>query len=167
MKREVEQQVAAFAPKPPVRSVVRKRQAATGKCDSTSVASAETATMSAAKPPALVTTGTNLIEVSRTAQRRPAPLIGSLSPERCKMQITISRDTHDKLRRVQDLLRHVVPNGDPAAIFERASRYYWTISSDEHWRVSIGCIKARQRILRAVTCRRQLGGTYGRAAGCG
>jgi hypothetical protein len=30
------------------------------------------------------------------------------------------RETHDKLRRAQDLLRHAVPNGDPAVIFDRA-----------------------------------------------
>ena len=36
------------------------------------------------------------------------------------MQFTVSRETHDKLRRVQDLLRHSIPNGDPAAIFDRA-----------------------------------------------
>ena len=36
------------------------------------------------------------------------------------MQVTISRDAHEKLRRAQDLLRHSIPNGDPAAIFERA-----------------------------------------------
>lgn len=36
------------------------------------------------------------------------------------MQFTVSRETHDKLRRVQDLLRHAIPNGDPAAIFDRA-----------------------------------------------
>ncbi len=36
------------------------------------------------------------------------------------MQVTISREAHDKLRRAQDLLRHVVPDGDPAAIVERA-----------------------------------------------
>jgi len=32
----------------------------------------------------------------------------------------VSRETHDKLRRTQDLLRHSIPNGDPAAIFDRA-----------------------------------------------
>jgi hypothetical protein len=32
----------------------------------------------------------------------------------------MSRETHDKLRRAQDLLRHSIPNGDPAAIFDRA-----------------------------------------------
>jgi hypothetical protein len=37
-----------------------------------------------------------------------------------KIQFTMSRDVHDKLRRAQDLLRHAVPNGDPAAIFDRA-----------------------------------------------
>ena len=36
------------------------------------------------------------------------------------MQFTVTRETHDKLRRVQDLLRHSVPNGDPAVIFDRA-----------------------------------------------
>ena len=43
-----------------------------------------------------------------------------LAPERYKVQFTVSRDTHDKLRRVQDLLRHSIPDGDPAAIFDRA-----------------------------------------------
>ena len=36
------------------------------------------------------------------------------------MQFTVGRQTHDKLRRAQDLLRHSVPNGDPAEIFDRA-----------------------------------------------
>jgi hypothetical protein len=39
-----------------------------------------------------------------------------LAPERYKVQFTVSRATHEKLRRVQDLLRHSIPNGDPAAI---------------------------------------------------
>ena len=37
-----------------------------------------------------------------------------------KVQFTVGRDTYDKLRHVQDLLRHSIPNGDPAAIFDRA-----------------------------------------------
>jgi 5-methylcytosine-specific restriction endonuclease McrA len=47
-------------------------------------------------------------------------VVALLAPDRFKVQITISRDGHDRLRRAQDLLRHVVPDGDPAAIFERA-----------------------------------------------
>ena len=34
--------------------------------------------------------------------------------------MTISQETHDKLRRAQDLFRHTDPNGDVAAILDRA-----------------------------------------------
>ena len=37
-----------------------------------------------------------------------------------KIQFTASREAYDMLRRAQSLLRHVIPNGDPAAVFERA-----------------------------------------------
>jgi len=51
----------------------------------------------------------------------PKPLvIAPLTPERYKVQFTVGRETHEKLRRVQDLLRHSVPNGDPGEIFDRA-----------------------------------------------
>ena len=45
-----------------------------------------------------------------------------LAPERYSVQMTLSRDTIEVLRRVQDLMRHVVPDGDPAVIFDRALR---------------------------------------------
>ena len=34
-----------------------------------------------------------------------------LAPERYKVQFTVTRETHDKLRRVQALIRHSVPDG--------------------------------------------------------
>jgi 5-methylcytosine-specific restriction endonuclease McrA len=48
------------------------------------------------------------------------PVVTPLSPERYKVQVTISKETYDRLRRVQDLMRHTIPNGDPSAIFDRA-----------------------------------------------
>ena len=53
------------------------------------------------------------------ASAKPA-VVKPLAPERYKVQFTISRDTHDKLRRAQDLLRHAIPDADPAKIFDRA-----------------------------------------------
>jgi hypothetical protein len=54
----------------------------------------------------------------------PAPLhrpaIAPLTPERYRLQFTVSKETHDKLRRMQDLLCREIPDGDPAKIFERA-----------------------------------------------
>ena len=40
--------------------------------------------------------------------------------QRYRVQFTVGKETHDKLRRLQALLRREIPNGDPAAIFDRA-----------------------------------------------
>jgi hypothetical protein len=34
------------------------------------------------------------------------------TPEQYKIQVTVGRETIEKLRRVQDLMRHVIPNGE-------------------------------------------------------
>ena len=61
---------------------------------------------------------------SSPAPELPAPtrptIVTPLAPERYKVQFTVSKETYDKLRRAQDLMRHRVPTGDPAAIFDRA-----------------------------------------------
>jgi hypothetical protein len=36
------------------------------------------------------------------------------------MQLTISRETHNRFRRARALLRHALPFGDAAEIFDRA-----------------------------------------------
>lgn len=48
------------------------------------------------------------------------PSVRALSAESYLVQLTLSHDGHARLRRAQDLLRHVIPNGDVEAIFERA-----------------------------------------------
>jgi hypothetical protein len=55
--------------------------------------------------------------VSRSAS--PPPIVSPLASERYRIQFTASRAMHDKLRLVQALIRHRIPTGDPAAIFER------------------------------------------------
>jgi hypothetical protein len=104
-KREVEHLVASLRPQPAVPSVVRKlpvrlssgTEAGVAADDAPAVCPAPTT-----EPPA-----------------RPA-VVAPLAPERYKVQFTVTRETYDKLRRVQDLLRHTIPSGDPAAIFDRA-----------------------------------------------
>jgi HNH endonuclease len=107
-KRDVEHIVARLRPQPPVAATVRKLPAPT--------------------PPVAVTapvltvseTRDELPVLSAPPPSPPRATVTPLAPERYKVQFTVSRDTHDKLRRVQDLLRHAIPNGDPAAIFDRA-----------------------------------------------
>jgi len=117
-RREVEQQIAALRPLPPVPSIVRKLPAPT---------STVTEARQVTTPPVAPCTQPvrdDPAPGSRAALATPVPprpaIVTPLAPERYKIQITVSRETHDKLRRVQDLLRHQIPNADPAIIFDRA-----------------------------------------------
>ena len=47
-------------------------------------------------------------------------MVVPLSPERYRVQFTVGRETHENLRRAQELLRREIPDGDPGAIFDRA-----------------------------------------------
>jgi len=47
-------------------------------------------------------------------------VIAPLSPERYRVQFTVGPETEGQLRRLQDLLRGEIPDGDPGAIFARA-----------------------------------------------
>ena len=112
-KREVEQQIAALRPLPPVPSRLRKLPPARQRTQPIIPRSASPAAM---QTPVQSEENTTLF----TPEPPAPPVVAPLSPDRYKLQITISRDAHDKLRRAQALLRHVIPDGDPAAIFDRA-----------------------------------------------
>lgn len=49
----------------------------------------------------------------------PRAVLAPLGPRRYWLKLTIDQETHDKLQRARALLRHVIPNGDPAAILDR------------------------------------------------
>jgi hypothetical protein len=104
-KREVEHLVASLRPQPAVPSVVRKLPVRLSSGTEVGVAADDAPAVFPApttEPPA-----------------RPA-VVAPLAPERYKVQFSVTRETYDKLRRVRDLLRHTIPSGDPAAIFDRA-----------------------------------------------
>jgi hypothetical protein len=50
------------------------------------------------------------------------PVVKPLSPTRYSLKLTIGEEVHDMLERAQALLRHAVPDGDLAVVFERALR---------------------------------------------
>jgi hypothetical protein len=108
-KREVEVLIAALDPKPAAPPVVRKLPAPRAAGPRPNVAVPDVPQIQNPVP----------VAAGRTESMAP-PVATPLAPERYKLQLTISRGTHDKLRHAQDLLRHVVPNGDPAEIFDRA-----------------------------------------------
>jgi hypothetical protein len=50
----------------------------------------------------------------------PRPIVQASAPERYYVRFTIGQEAHERLRRVQALLRREIPDGDPGAIFDRA-----------------------------------------------
>jgi hypothetical protein len=112
-KREIEHLVACLQPRPDVPSSVRKLPAP--KPVATVEAGRPTGSASAKS------TETDSAGFGLTAglSRTPA-VLAPLAPERYKVQFTVNRETYDKLRQAQDLLRHTIPDGDPAAVIDRA-----------------------------------------------
>ena len=108
-KREIETLVASLRPMPAVPSTIRKLPEPrhvlldSGPVAPVPMAAAPSASAGAA------------------AIKTPArAVVIPLAPERYKLQLTISRATHEKLCRVQALGSHLTPSGDLAEIFDRA-----------------------------------------------
>jgi hypothetical protein len=108
----LEHLVAALRPQPAVPSSVRKLPAAR-------VSDVPCPPPHAAEP-ARLDSIPEVVSDSVPAQPKRAAVVAPIAPAQYKVQITVSADTYDKLRRAQDLLRHTIPNGDPAVIFDRA-----------------------------------------------
>ena len=65
-------------------------------------------------------TGTAIAPAPSAQPATPRPIVQAWAPERYRVQFTIGPETHEKLRRLQALLRREIPDGDPGAIFDRA-----------------------------------------------
>jgi hypothetical protein len=110
-RREIEMLVAELAPRPDVPASVRKLPALheAGSSATTAIfqdgGSAETDSAPIPAPPPFL---------------GPRPTIQASAPERYRVQFTIDSATHEKLLRLQALLRREIPTGDPGLIFGRA-----------------------------------------------
>jgi hypothetical protein len=108
--KQIDLLVATLEPQPDARSLVRKLPTATA----TARPAMAQVTPSVASQPLSMTTASPL------AVAAPRPVIRPTAPERYRVQFTIGDATHEKLRRLQALLRREIPDGDPGAIFDRA-----------------------------------------------
>lgn len=108
-KREVELIVRRLDPQPDVPSSIRKLPAPAPVVAPPLSQPTQQSAAPASPPPVVL-------------QPPPVhrPVIAPLAPERYRVQFTVSKETHDKLRRAQDLLRREIRDGDPGAIFDRA-----------------------------------------------
>ena len=122
-RRQVEKLVARRSPSPLVPDKVRKlpgRSTKQGACAAAPAAEPLLRCAPAQPPAEPVTAATPTADAreSRAAGRkgRSTPL----SADTYKIEFTAGELLHGKLRQAQELLRHRVPNGDLASVFERA-----------------------------------------------
>ena len=118
-KREVEVLVAGLAPKPDVPTVVRRIPGVATLPLQCGAAPPTNCQPGPADTPHGETAVGDGWAVPRSTTS-PRPVASPLSRDRFLLRVTISADTHAKLRRAQDLLRHSIPSGDPAAVIGRA-----------------------------------------------
>lgn len=106
-KSEVEQIVARLAPWPDVPPIIRKLPS-----------------LGPARP-SQASSGAAPLEPTHAPLASPsgqptAATVTALAPDRYKFQLTVGGDTLEKLRLAKDMLRHAIPSGDDAALFDRA-----------------------------------------------
>jgi len=149
-KRQIEQLVAELSPRPDVPSVMRRLpqrllestsgdlsrgldgasagQLVPGRVEESPALTEAGAPLAAAalpsppRAPLPVAAEPLASPVAIPARRSPSPpaVVEALSPARYKVQFTASAELHDKLERLTALMRSEVPDGDLAAVIERA-----------------------------------------------
>jgi hypothetical protein len=147
-KREVEQIVASLTPQPDVTATVRRAPASP-------VRSAVSAPLlvSRAEPgvPVPCPAALEVRSTSLAVTVSPRAIVKPLAPERYLLKVTVSGNAHANLRRAQDLLRHTIPTGDPAAIVERAL----TVLVEQLERTRLAKVRApRSTVMGAAKTRR-------------
>ena len=107
-KREVERLIAALHPQPDIPAMIRALPETVDRTEAPPMAPPQAA------PP-----------LSASAPPQPVPelqrqVLAPLAPRKYLLRVTINEDTQRRFEHVRDLLRHEIPDGDPAVIIDRA-----------------------------------------------
>ena len=131
-KRDVELLVAGLAPQPAAATVLRRvaQRAASAPASGPATADGrrteavgdDKSEGDASQPVSDDDSEARYPAAAAAAVPPPTPprAIVPLSAAHYRLQVTLTHETHDKLRRAQDLLRHAVPSGDIGVVLDRA-----------------------------------------------
>jgi len=121
-KRDVETLIATLAPRGPVATIIRRVPIEPGATVASTTPKlvrkeADEAKVSSRPESPSASVGASAYNThaepiaAPLPDSRPSPSLKMLSPAHYRLQVTLSGETHNKLRRAQDLLRHAVPSG--------------------------------------------------------
>jgi hypothetical protein len=105
-RQQIEVLVAELAPRPDVPTSVRKLPTFMATSSSSATAAQAAGGMPSEPTPAAALSPATFVAT-------PRPIIQATAPERYRVQFTIGQETHEKLRRLQAVLRREIPDGDP------------------------------------------------------
>jgi hypothetical protein len=119
-KQGIQELIASLNPRPEAATIIRRVAAQPSKGDPTPILAAalELETSLPMNAALASSAGQNL--AATPAPQFRAAIVTPLAPERYKLQVTLTRETHEKLRRAQALARHMLPRGDVGSILDRA-----------------------------------------------
>jgi 5-methylcytosine-specific restriction endonuclease McrA len=121
-KQGVQELIASLNPRPAVATIIRRAPQPSNGDTTPAVAAAQelrasVTTTEAVSPPA--SSARQDVAATQAPQCR-ATVVTPLATELYRLQVTLPRETHDKLRRAQALARHALPGGDVGSILDRA-----------------------------------------------
>ena len=122
-KRGILELIASLNPRPAAATIIRRLAPQPAKVDSgPAIAAAQDLDASLGKTAAVSPAASTARQDATTtrASQLAATVETPLAPERYKLQVTLARETHEKLRRAQALSRHTLPSGDVGSILDRA-----------------------------------------------
>ena len=127
-KRDVEHLIAGLAPRPDAKALIRRlpTPSATEIKTMEPLPSAVVSQASAGQDVvpdsdgANSTTTATLVAAAPVAAVEPRTKVAPLSSDRYLLRVTLTAETHAKLRRAQELMSHRVPDGNPAVILDKA-----------------------------------------------
>jgi hypothetical protein len=122
-KQGIQELIASLNPRPTAATIIRRVTLQSSKGDSTAAfAVAQELETSLATTAAIASPSSSRRQDvgAAAAPQLRAAVVTPLAPERYKLQVTLARETHEKLRRAQALARHTLPSGDVGSILDRA-----------------------------------------------
>ena len=127
-KSAIEELIARLSPRPDVKATLRKLpqlakhtpEPPTAPAHEAETDQPERASTSTPDAPPQSASAKSAATQTPTTSTSTRGLVEPLAPERYKIQFTIGQETREKLKEVQDLLRHSIRNGDLEQIFDRA-----------------------------------------------
>jgi len=119
-KQGIQELIASLNPRPEAATIIRRVAAQPSKGDPTPILAAapELETSLPINTAPISSAGQNV--VATPAHQFRAAVVTPLAPERYKLQVTLTRETYEKLRRAQSLSRHTQAGGDVGTILDRA-----------------------------------------------